>query len=387
MNILINNVKIVDAKRAFHGSILIENGFIKRMFKADEDVNISNDTEIIEGKGLVLLPSFVDMHCHLRDPGYLYKEDLESGQKAALKGGYTTLCTMANTKPVCDNTLVLEYILDKSKKLDLCDIIQVSALTRNLEGKEFVNFEEMLRHTRLFSDDGNTIFNEEVMKKALILSNKLNFRVLTHCQPEFEIVKRDLGLLKEVGGNLHICHISLEKTLGLIKEFKDTNLKFTCEVTPHHIFGYEVDYRVNPSFRKKEDVKSLIEGIKQGYIDVIATDHAPHSLEDKQNGAPGISLIEVAFSMVYKVFHENGISLNKLSELMSYNPARILNLNCGLIEEGYEANLVLVDLDEEYQIDTDNFISKGKNNPFNGEKVLGKVKMTFKRGSVKYDNR
>ncbi|WP_427338012.1 dihydroorotase [Caloranaerobacter sp. DY30410] len=387
MNILINNVKIVDAKKVLHGSVLIEDGFIKRVFKADEDISLQKDTEIIEGKGFVLLPSFVDMHCHLRDPGYLYKEDLESGQKAALKGGYTTLCTMANTKPVCDSTLVLQYILDKSRKLNLCDIIQISALTKNLERKELVDFEEMLKYTKLFSDDGKTIFSEEIMKKALILSSKLKFRVLTHCQPEFEIVKRDLNLLKEVGGNLHICHISLKKTLDLIKEFKDANIKFTCEVTPHHIFGYELDYRVNPSFRKKEDVESLIEGIKQGYIDVIATDHAPHSLEDKRNGAPGISLIEVAFSMVYKVFYENGISLNKLSELMSYNPARILNLNCGLIEEGYEANLVLVDLDEEYQIDTNDFISKGKNNPFNGEKVLGKVKMTFKKGSVKYDNR
>ncbi|SHH80836.1 dihydroorotase [Caloranaerobacter azorensis DSM 13643] len=384
---LINNVKIVDAKKVLYGSVLIEDGLIKKIFKEDEDINLPKDTEIIEGKGFALLPSFVDMHCHLRDPGYLYKEDLKSGQKAALKGGYTTLCTMANTKPVCDNTSVLQYIFDKSRQLDLCHIIQISALTKNLEGKELVDFEEMLKYTKLFSDDGKTIFSEEVMKKALILSNKFKFRVLTHCQPEFEIVKRDLNLLKEVGGNLHICHISLKKTLDLIREFKDKGFKFTCEVTPHHIFGYGLDYRVNPSFREKEDVESLIEGIKQGYIDVIATDHAPHSLEDKRNGAPGISLIEVAFSMVYKVFYENGISLNKLSELMSYNPARILNLNCGLIEEGYEANLILVDLDEEYRIDTDDFISKGKNNPFNGEKVLGKVKMTFKKGSVKYDNR
>ncbi|QIB27531.1 dihydroorotase [Caloranaerobacter azorensis] len=384
---LINNVKIVDAKKVLYGSVLIEDGLIKKIFKEDEDINLPKDTEIIEGKGFALLPSFVDMHCHLRDPGYLYKEDLKSGQRAALKGGYTTLCTMANTKPVCDNTSVLQYILDKSRKLDLCDIIQISALTKNLEGKELVDFEEMPKYTKLFSDDGKTIFSEEIMKKALILSNKFKFRVLTHCQPEFEIVKRDLNLLKEVGGNLHICHISLKKTLDLIREFKDNGFKFTCEVTPHHIFGYGLDYRVNPSFRKKEDVESLIEGIKQGYIDVIATDHAPHSLEDKRNGAPGISLIEVAFSMVYKVFYENGISLNKLSELMSYNPARILNLNCGLIEEGYDANLILVDLDEEYRIDTDDFISKGKNNPFNGEKVLGKVKMTFKKGSVKYDNR
>ncbi|KGG79741.1 dihydroorotase [Caloranaerobacter azorensis H53214] len=384
---LINNVKIVDAKKVLYGSVLIEDGLIKKIFKEDEDINLPKDTEIIEGKGFALLPSFVDMHCHLRDPGYLYKEDLKSGQKAALKGGYTTLCTMANTKPVCDNTSVLQYIFDKSRKLDLCDIIQISALTKDLEGKELVDFEEMLKYTKLFSDDGKTIFSEEIMKKALILSNKFKFRVLTHCQPEFEIIKRDLNLLEEVGGNLHICHISLKKTLDLIKEFKDKGFKFTCEVTPHHIFGYELDYRVNPSFRKKEDVESLIEGIKQGYIDVIATDHAPHSLEDKRNGAPGISLIEVAFSMVYKVFYENGISLNKLSELMSYNPARILNLNCGLIEEGYDANLILVDLDEEYRIDTDDFISKGKNNPFNGEKVLGKVKMTFKKGSVKYDNR
>ncbi|MBF8983276.1 dihydroorotase [Lutibacter sp. B2] len=378
-NILIKNVNIVDAKKNICGDVLIKDG---KIYSIKNIENIDENTKIIDGKGFTLLPSFIDMHTHLRDPGYTQKEDLETGQKAALKGGYTTLCAMANTDPVCDNKETIEYVLNKAKELDLCNIIQICAVTKNLEGKEIVNIDEMLSYTKLFSDDGKTIFDEDIMKKALAFSKDLDFKVLTHCQPEFKIVDRDLSLLEEVGGNLHICHISLKKTVERIKEAKNKGLKFTCEVTPHHIFKSDIEYKVNPSFRKKEDVSALIEGIKEGYIDVIGTDHAPHTKEDKENGSPGISLIEAAFSMVYKVFEENNISLNKLSQLMSYNPAQILNLNEGLIQEGYEANLVLVDLQEEYKIETKKFISKGKNNPFDEELVKGKVKLTIKNGKI-----
>lgn len=379
--LLIKNVRIIDANKDIKSDLLVENGKISKINSNIEIENINT----IDGGHYVLMPSFIDLHTHLRDPGLTHKEDLESGQKAALKGGFTVLCPMANTKPVCDNPEVINYIINKAENLDLCDIKQVCAITKNLEGDEMIDIKSMIEHTRLFSDDGYTLHNTEIMRDALKLSKELNFKVLTHCQPEFEIVERDLKLLEEVGGNLHICHISLKETLDEIKKYKDRGYKFTCEVGPHHIYGYGLDYKVNPSFAEEEDMKYLIQGIKDGYIDMIGTDHAPHTQEDKENGAPGISNIEVAFQMVNKVFSENQISLNKLSEMMSANPAKFLGLNQGLIEEGLRADLVLIDENCENVIDTSNFISKGKNNPFNGQRVKGKVIMTIKNGKIMYD--
>ncbi len=380
-NLLIKNVRVVDANKNLKSDVLVENGKIS---KIDSNINIEN-INCIDGKNYVLMPAFIDLHTHLRDPGLTHKEDLESGQKAALKGGFTVLCPMANTKPACDNKETMEYILNKSKELDLCEIKQVCAITKNLEGQEMIDIESMRTYTDLFSDDGYTLHNEKIMKEALELSRNLNFKVLTHCQPEYEIVNRDLKLLKEVGGNLHICHISLKDTLEEIKKYKNEGFKFTCEVGPHHIFGYGLDYKVNPSFAEEEDMEYLIQGIKDGYIDMIGTDHAPHTEEDKKNGSPGISNIEVAFQMVNKVFSENNIKLSKLSEMMSYNPAKLLGLDQGLIEEGLRADLVLVDEEYEESIDPSKFISKGKNNPFNGQRVKGKVLMTIKNGKIMYD--
>lgn len=382
--LLIKNVKIIDSSMNFKGDLLIENGKIS---KIDSNINPTDieGLKIIDGKNKILMPAFIDLHTHLRDPGLTHKEDLETGQKAALKGGFTVLCPMANTKPVCDNEQVMEYVLSKAKKLDLCDIKQVCAITENLEGEEIIDIEKMRTYTDLFSDDGYTLHNEKIMRDALSLSKKLDFKVLTHCQPEFEIVKRDLNMLKEVGGNLHICHISLKDTLDEIKKYKNDGYKFTCEVGPHHIFGYGLEYRVNPAFAEEQDMKHLIQGIKDGYIDMIGTDHAPHTKEDKEKGAPGISNIEVAFQMVNKVFNENNISLNKLSEMMSANPAKLLGLNQGLIKEGLRADLVIVDSEQEEVIDVSKFISKGKNNPFDGQKVRGKIIMTIKDGRVMYD--
>lgn len=381
-NILFRNVRIVDANKDFKTDLLVSNGVIS---KIDENIEIEHESiNIVDGNGYVLMPSFIDLHTHLRDPGLTHKEDLETGQKAALRGGFTVLCPMANTKPVCDNKEVMEYVLNKAKDLDLCDIKQVCAITKNLDGQEMIDIEPMRKYTDLFSDDGYTLFNEEIMENILRLSSELDFKVLTHCQPEYEIVQRDLKMLKEVGGNLHICHISLEDTLNEIKKYKDEGHKFTCEVGPHHIYGYGLDYKVNPSFAKEEDMKALIQGIKDGYIDMIGTDHAPHTEDDKKAGSPGISNIEVAFSMVNKVFKEDNISLNKLSEMMSANPAKLLGLSQGLIEEGLRADLVLIDENEIDVIDTRKFVSKGKNNPFNNQKVIGKVIMTIRDGKIAY---
>lgn len=378
--LLIKNIRIVDANKDIISDLLVENG---KVSKINSNIEIEN-IDTINGDHYVLMPSFIDLHTHLRDPGLTHKEDLETGQKAALKGGFTVLCPMANTKPVCDNQEIMEYVINKAKKLDLCDIKQVCAITKNLEGDEMIDIKSMRTYTDLFSDDGYTLHNAKIMKDALKLSKELDFKVLTHCQPEFMIVERDLKLLEEVGGNLHICHISLKDTLDEIKKYKDRGYKFTCEVGPHHIYGYGLDYKVNPSFAEEEDMKYLIEGIKDGYIDMIGTDHAPHTEEDKKNGAPGISNIEVAFQMVNKVFMENEISLNKLSEMMSANPAKLLGLNQGLIEEGMRADLVLIDAECDDVIDTTNFVSKGKNNPFDGQKVKGKVIMTIRDGKIMY---
>ncbi|MGO1371663.1 MAG: dihydroorotase [Senegalia sp. (in: firmicutes)] len=380
MDYIIKNAKIVDKRKTLMGDLWISDGKIKKISNNIDSV----DKEIIDAEGKVVMPSFIDMHVHLREPGQTEKEDLVSGENAAVKGGFTHVCAMANTKPTCDNKETMEYILDKHKENGICDLTQISALTKGLQGEEFVNIDEMRKFTNLFSDDGVNVDDDEIFKEALKLSKEKDFKILTHCEPEVETIKRDLKLVEDVGGNLHICHISLKESLDLIKEYKDKGLKFSCEVTPHHLFEWDNDYRVNPPFGSKTDRDAMIEGIKEGIIDVIATDHAPHTQEDKENGAPGISGIEEAFSYVYTVFKQKGISLNCLSEKMSYMPSKLLGFSEALIEEGKDANLVLIDLNEYHKVNTNNFVSKGKNTPFEGKKVYGKVIMTIKNGELVY---
>ena len=380
MDYIIKNIKIVDKRKILKGDLWIKDGIIKKVSNQID----TNNKKVINGKGLTVMPSFIDLHVHLRDPGYLYKEDLITGQRSAIKGGFTHICSMANTNPVCDNKDTMKYILNKHKKNKYCNLTQISSLTKSLEGKELVDIDEMIKYTKLFSDDGVNINDKHIFKEAMKLSKEMNFIILTHCEPEVEIIKRDLEILESIGGNIHICHISLEKSLNIIKKYRDIGLDFTCEVTPHHLFHWKDNYKVNPPFGKKTDRDSMIEGIKGGYIDIIATDHAPHSKEDKLKGSPGISGIEVAFPIVYTVFKEYNISLNKLSEMMSYKPSQILGLEESLIEEGKKANLVLVDLNQNHTIDSSSFISKGKNTPFNGKRVWGKVMMTIKEGDIVY---
>ncbi|WP_130805487.1 dihydroorotase [Senegalia massiliensis] len=382
MDYIIKNAKIVDKRKTLTGDLWISNGKIKKISNNIDSVG----KEIIDGEGKVVMPSFIDMHVHLREPGQTEKEDLITGEKAAVKGGFTHVCAMANTNPVCDNKTIIEYILNKHKENEICGLTQISALTKGLKGEEFVDIDEMLEFTNLFSDDGVNVDDDELFKEALKLSKEKNFKILTHCEPEAETIKRDLKLIEEVGGNLHICHISLRESLDLIKEYKNKGLKFSCEVMPHHIFEWDNDYRVNPPFATKDDRDAMIEGIKEGIIDVIATDHAPHTKKDKENGAPGISGIEEAFSYVYTIFKEEGISLNCLSEKMSYTPSKLLGLDEALIEEGKDANLVLVNLNESHKINTNDFVSKGKNTPFEGRQVYGKILKTIKNGEIVYKN-
>ena len=381
MKRLFRNARIIDRDSDFIGDVLIDGGIIK-----DVGENLScSDAEVIDVGGNALMPGFIDMHAHFRDPGFTYKETIETGARAATKGGYCLVCTMANTKPVCDNAEVLEYVKRKAEKEDLCRVLQISAMGKDLKDEEMVDVDENMKYTKVFSNDGNTIFSDEFMGKALRLSTEKGFFLHTHCQPEEEIIERDMKLIEKTGGNLHVCHISTEKSLELIKEARRKGCKVTCEVCPHHVFADSLDYRVNPPFASPEDRKALIEGMREGHIDALSTDHAPHSMEDKEKGAPGLDNIEVSFSMFLKVFMDNGISLSRMSEMNSCFPARHLGLNKGLIRKGYDADLTVVDLDWKGKIDSSTFVSKSVNTPFDGWDIRGKVLMTVIGGKTKYE--
>jgi dihydroorotase len=384
MTIIFKDIRIIDSDTDRNTNILLS----KNTFKEIKDLDLKNNSaNITNGKGLALLPSFLDLHCHLRDPGYTNKEDLESGNHAALAGGFTTICCMANTKPVCDNPDIIKYIIKKGKSLNMCDIIPVSAVTKGLKSKQLVNFKSMTNYTRLFSNDGEPIADKKVMIDALQSSSNYNFKLLTHCEPEVKMIERDLELLRTYGGNLHICHVSKKESIKLIRSAKKDNLNVTCEITPHHLFSYGLDYIVHPPFREKEDTEELLKGVLDGTIDIIATDHAPHCEYDKKRGARGLIGLELAFSLVYTIFKKNNVNIKLLSKLMSETPSKMLNKKSTKFNQKTNANFVLVDLAKKYIIGEKKFKSKSKNTPFIGHSVYGEVLMTIKNGEIKYDNR
>ncbi len=382
MKIKYINAHIIDAFQNFTGTVCTEDGVITYAGEKNDSVGFDHTVDV---KGYALMPAFIDMHAHFRTPGYKYKEDFHTGFNAALKGGYGTVCGMANTLPVMDNAELVKENLDNANALKKLNYIQITALGKGLKDDECVDFNSLKKYTNYFSNDGNTVFSEIFMTECLKASLKYDFIIGTHCQPEEEIIQRDLNLLKKYGGNLHICHISTKETLKMIVAAKKSGLKFTCEVTPHHLFAYGLDYKVNPSIAQKSDVEALIEGIKNNMIDVLATDHAPHSEEDKQNGSPGIDNIEYAFQVYLKVFSDNGINICKLSEMISYKPAFMLKLNKGLIKVGYDADFVIADLNHTEKINSKTFLSKSNNTPFDGREVKGKILKTIIHGEERYD--
>ena len=392
MNTLIKNVRLVDSHMDEYGALLIKDGKIERVMKSPNTAEIEAALALcqksIDGKRLCLMPAFTDMHFHMRYPGQEHKETMETGEAAAVKGGYTTLCTMANTNPFCDCPEVYERIMKRHGEVGLCDILQISAVTKGLEGKEMVDLESMRKLTRLFSDDGKTLLDLGIAKKILGKSQEMDLIVMAHCEPESKIVRRHLGTMTESPGRLHICHISKRKTVDLIRAGKSTfGGLLTCEVTPHHLFAQGIDYRVNPSFGTADDRDALLDAARSGLVDVIGTDHAPHSRQDKMNGSPGISNVEIAFEMVNTVFEKEKIGLARLLEMMSEKPAELLGLAKGRLEEGFDADLVIADLDITKTISSENFVSKGKNTPFDGWETKGEIVLTMKEGEIVYDSR
>jgi dihydroorotase len=399
MEILIKNARVVDVSQDFLGDVYIKEGKIKEIGNS-----LSKQCEIIDGEGYILMPSFVDLHCHFRDPGLTYKEDLLTGSKAAVKGGYTAVNLMANTKPICSDTETLKYVLEKGKDIGLVDIHQTVSITRNLDGNTLSHLDDFNNKgpedyttIRFISDDGKGVYDSAVMYRAMNKAKEKNMTIMCHAEsPELSAIDmrmaenmmtwRDIELAKATGASLHLAHVSTIEAMSYVIDAKRKGLEVTCEVTPHHIaLTEEVSYRVNPPLRKSEDVDFLIQAIKDGYVDAIATDHAPHSEEDKKNGSPGMVGLETSFAVCYTALVKSGkVSLNKLSEIMSSRPAAIMGVNKGKVSIGFDGDLVLVDIDNKYKINTNDFASKGVNTPFKGYEVYGEVLKTIKGGKVVY---
>ena len=355
MNLLIKNANIIDLSHNFYGDLYIEDGLIKEIGK-----DLEKNCEIIDAKGLTLMPSFIDTHVHFRDPGFTHKEDIETGSKAAVRGGYTTVVLMPNTKPTCSSLETFNYVIERTKEIGLVDAYPVVTITKDLNGEDLSHLENFIgnKNVKAISDDGRGVNNSKVMLEAMNIAKKNKWIVMSHAESEeFSkidmrlaenmMTSRDVELAKYTGCRLHMAHVSTIEAMKYIIEGKKSGANITCEVTPHHIGldNTKSNYRVNPPIRDKEDVRFLIDAIKLGYVDCIGTDHAPHTDEEKDKGSPGMTGIELAFQICYTVLvKNNGLSLNDLSRIMSYNPGKILGLNTGKLEIGFNGDLVLVDL-------------------------------------------
>ncbi len=421
MELLIKNAVIVDHGKYVKGDILIKDGKIDKIANG-----LKTDGDVLDAEGLCALPGLIDMHVHLREPGFEGKEDILSGSKAAVAGGFTQVCCMPNTNPVCDSAVGVGYIKYREIQVDLCKINPIGAITKGQEGNCLADIGKMAKMGAVaISDDGKSVMNSQIMRLAMEYANDFNLKCLCHCEDanlvdggvvnegynstltglkgspratEDIMISREICLSQSLDIPTHICHVSTYSGVQLIREAKAKGIKVTCETCPHYITltddvicDFNTNTKVNPPLREERDRKAIIEGLKDGTIDCIVTDHAPHSQKDKEveynQAAFGFSGLETSFSLSYTYLVKTGIiPFYKLVELMSTNPAKILNLEGGHIEEGAPADITLVDIEQKYTIDKNKFFSKGKNTPFDGWEVYGKIKKTIVNGQIKYSD-
>jgi len=388
-DILIKNVRLVDATRQISGDLHIRDGCICGIGQR----LVISGTPIIQGGGRTLLPAFVDLHAHFRDPGFTHKEDILSGSRAAAAGGYTAVSVMANTDPTCDHPDVARYMQEKAIVAGLVELFPVGAITRGLQGETLSDMEGLAPHVWAFSDDGMGVQRDDVMLAACQKAALLGRPLIEHCEnqgiknrtlSEALMVARDLVFARHAGCRLHVAHVSTKEAVNLIAAAKQENSRVTCEVTPHHVCLDEREsYTVNPPLTNQETRESLESALVEGLIDAVATDHAPHTPEDKTKGMPGISGIETAFPLLYSHMVKPGkLSLTQLSRAMSLNPAHILNLPKGALTLGYDGDVVLIEEDESFIVSEDSLVSKGKNTPLLGTSLTGKIWATIHKGQI-----
>lgn len=375
--------------------LYVEDGIITEKFPKEEA------DEIIDCNNLALLPSFTDLHVHFRDPGFTYKEDLETGSHAALKGGFTNVLLMGNTKPTVSSPEVYEDIIKRGKNLDLIGIDQVYTITKDFDGKSLDHLDNLPESVKFISDDGHGVDDAAVMYLAMVKAKELGINMTLHEEVakvsaiDYEVAEdamtiRDCYYAYKLDMPVHFSHVSTKGAMTAIKYFKDLGAKITCEVTPHHLYFSEKtrdEMKVNPPIRREEDRLFLLKMIKDGYVDAISTDHAPHSEKEKNQGAPGFIGIETAFSTCYEVLVKSGlISLNQLVKIMSTRPSEILEIKKGKLEPGYLADFTLVDLDKSFIYKKEDILSKSKNSLMIGKTLTGSIEKVYRKGVLKYEN-
>lgn len=420
MRLFIKNATIVNSDETKKANILIEDDKIAKITSENLDAG-----KVIDATGKIVVPGLIDMHVHFRDPGYEYKDDINSGSEAAVAGGVTTVLPMANTNPVNDNAVITRDMIAKAKARGLVDLLPIGAISKQLKGQGITEMGDMLNAGAVaFSDDGLPVSSSDVMRAALEYTKHFGSYVISHCEDcsmcrsgvmhegkvsailglkgmprekEEIMVSRDMLLAKLTGGHIHIAHVSSQWSLKMIEMAKKEGINVTCEATPHHftftdenLMNYDTNFKMSPPLREITDKEAVREGLKSGLIDVIATDHAPHNVDDKftefDHAAFGILGLQTLIPLTLKLVEEGVITLEDMVRLTSKKPAQILKLkNKGVIDEGYLADITIIDPDIEYVYDENLNKSKSTNSPLFGKTLKGAAVVTIKNGKVVWD--
>ncbi len=419
------------------GDVLIEDG---RVARVEANIESPEGAQFMDAEGMVVSPGFIDLHCHLRDPGLEYKETIASGTRAAAKGGFTTVCAMPNTEPTMHTRATVEYVMEKARTEGAVRVLPIGCVTKRSAGAELAEMAELAEAGCIgFSDDGHPVVDSNIMRQALSYASGLGLPIINHCETpdlfrdghmnegwvsnrlgihgapnsaEETMVARDIMLAELTGGHIHLAHISTEGTLDLVRSAKERGIRVTCEITPHHLTltdeavmgdagghpfdalqtaAYDTYAKVNPPLRARSDMQVMAAGLCDGTIDVIATDHAPHNQIEKlctfDEAAMGISVLETALGSVMSLVHAGQIGLPLMVEKLTSAPAEFLGrTDIGSLRPGTNADITIFDPDAKWTVDTEEFVSKGKNSPLHGQTLKGQVVVTVVGGEVAYSN-
>ncbi len=420
LNVLIKNAKVYYENKIVQADMLVRDGVVVCV---GVGITVSENIPVFNGQGLFIFPGFADVHVHLREPGFFYKESIETGTQAAAKGGFTLVCSMPNLNPVPDSAQTLKVQQDIIDKNAVIKTLPYGAITKGERGTQIADLEEMSENCFAFSDDGKGVQNPEMMKQAMQRAKVLGKAVVAHCEDEsllfggyihdgeyaringhkgicseseWKPVQRDVQLVKETGVQYHVCHISTKETVDIVRKAKAEGLSVSCETAPHYLAFCDMDleehgrWKMNPPIRSAQDRDALIKGVQDGTIEIIATDHAPHSDEEKQRGLEksnmGVIGLETSFAAMNTYMVKRGyITMEKLVEIMSINPRRIFGMDSG-IQIGKKADFVLVDPDKAWIVGEKPFASKGRHTPFLNKKLYGDILLTVYDGKVVYKN-